>query len=119
MGGSRLGFGTGFTSAVGGVVSAEGELGLGGDSVTAVTGVGGSGRGVRPVGPGVGLDLELLLRGLGGELAVDGDFGFGGDSGTGFTGVDGLGGGLRPLGAGLALEVELLLRGRAMMRIEA
>ena len=117
VGGSRLGFGTGFISVVGGVVSAEGELGLGGDSVTAVTGVGGSGRGVRPVRSGVGLELELLLRGPGGELAGDGDFGCGGESGTGVPVVDGLGVGLRPLGAGLGLEVDLFLR--AMMRIDA
>ena len=125
VGGSRLGVGTVVTFAVGGGVPVEGDFGIGGDSVTAVTGVGGLGLGVRPEGSGVGLELELLLRGLGDELAVDGEVGGGGESGTGCTRVDGLGGGggLRPLEADLDLdldlELELLLRGRAMMRIDA
>ena len=67
MGGSRLGVGTVVTFAVGGGVSVEVDFGSGWDSVTAVTGVGGLCLGVRPVGSGLGLELELLLRGLGDE----------------------------------------------------
>ena len=58
----RSGGGTVVTFAVGGILSVEGDLGLGGNSVTAVTGVGGLGVGVRPLGTGLDLDLELLLR---------------------------------------------------------
>lgn len=67
VGGSRLGVGTVVTFAVGGGVSVEVDFGSGWDSVTAVTGVGGLCLGVRPVGSGLGLELELLLRGLGDE----------------------------------------------------
>ena len=51
-----------FTFAVGGVLSVERDLGLDGDSGTAVTGIGGLGGGLRPLGADLDLELELLLR---------------------------------------------------------